>query len=103
MVDLGPDGSFAKAGRSAKKGVTALRGGGLRRLRPTAAAGHSLARHLPRAVVAEVRLLRTATRIRERHAHDRAFSFFDFPAAVIAHEHRFTRHISSSEFLRDGR
>src|SRR6266496_3171054 len=56
-------------------------------LRPAAAPGRGVAGQLARAVVAEIRLLRAATRIREIETHRRAFSFRHFLAAVVADEH----------------
>jgi hypothetical protein len=46
-----------------------------------------VAGHTAGAVVAEVGLLRPAARVREIQAHRGAFSFADFPSAVIADEH----------------
>jgi hypothetical protein len=53
------------------------------------------ARHLARAVVAEVALLRTATRIRIRQTKHRSLPLSDFLAAVIADENRFPSQLSS--------
>src|SRR5436190_4438463 len=56
-------------------------------LRPSPSPGGCLPRHLACTVVAEIGLLRAAARVREVEPHRRAFSFFDFPAAVVTDEH----------------
>src|ERR1041384_746534 len=64
-----------------------IRSGRGRGLRPAAAAGDGLARQLPRAVVAEIGLLRAAAGVGEVEAHRRAFSLLNFAPAVVADEH----------------
>src|ERR1041385_1710877 len=56
-------------------------------LRAAAAAAAGLAPQLPRAVVAEIGLLRAAACVRAVEAHRRAFSLLNFAPAVVADEH----------------
>ena len=83
-----------RAGRGPPVG-SACRG----RLRPTAAPGRRLARHLPGAGVAQVGLLRAAARVVEVDAHHGALRLVDFVAAVVANEHGLSRQV----FLLDQR
>jgi hypothetical protein len=57
------------------------------RLRPPASPRDGVTGHSARAVVAQIGLLRTAAGIGEVQPHHGAFSFTDFPAAVVTDEH----------------
>ena len=74
-------------------GEKSLRGG----LRPAAAASGGPARHLARAVVAEIRGLGAPARVRVRHPHSGALALADFLAAVVAHENGFSSQCSSRD------
>ena len=56
------------------------------RLRLPAAAGGRAPRHAGRAGIAEVGFLRSAPRVGKGETHGRAFSFVDFPAALVTDE-----------------
>jgi hypothetical protein len=87
--------------------IAVAAGFGLRRLRAGAAAATSrrLTRHLPRTVVAEVALLRTAPRVGEGQAKCRSLSFADFLSAIVTNEHRLSSQCSScfASGISDGR
>src|SRR5213083_521726 len=77
--------------------MTALRGDGLG---PPSAPRRRVTGHPAGAVVAEIGLRRTATRIGIVDSHRRAFTFIDFVATVVTDEHRLASHDSSSFFDR---
>src|SRR3954468_17794014 len=57
------------------------------RLRTSPPASRRHARHVPGAVVAEIRLLRPAPRVRVGHAQDGTLAFVHFLATTVANEH----------------
>ena len=63
-------------------------------LRPAATAGNGRARHAAGARITEIGLLRTTTRIVERHAKNGALSFPDFGPARITNENGLSSHDS---------
>src|ERR671935_2997630 len=71
-----------------KSGKRSLRGC----LRTPAAARDLLPRHVARAVVTQVSLLRAPPCVGKRNPRRRALSLFHFIAAVVAHQDRFSRH-----------
>src|SRR2546430_7212635 len=73
--------------------MTALRGDGLG---PPSAPPGRVTGHPAGAVVAEIGLLRPATRIGMVDSHRRAFTLIDFVATVVTDEHRLASHDSSS-------
>src|SRR6266513_4178737 len=77
--------------------MAALRGDGLGP--PSAPCGRVTGQSAG-AVVAEIGLLRTATRIGIVDSHRRAFTLIDFVATVVTDEHRLASHDSSSFFDR---
>src|SRR5207302_10175203 len=66
------------------------------RLGPAAAARHRGAGQIPRARVAEVRLLRSTPSVGVINAHHGALSFTDFRATTVANQNRLSSHARSS-------
>jgi len=61
-------------------------------LRPAAATGYGLARHLAGAGVAKIRLLRATPRVGEIDPHDGALCLLDLLAAIVADKSRYACH-----------
>jgi hypothetical protein len=81
---MGPDRAEGRISTAPQAWIRSGRGRGLR---PAAAPRDGLAGELPGTVVAEIGLLGAAAGVSEVEAHRRAFSFLNFPAAVVADEH----------------
>jgi hypothetical protein len=63
-------------------------------LRPAPTAGNGRTRHAAGARITKIGLLRTATRIVERHAKNGALSFPDFGPACITNQNGLSSHDS---------
>jgi hypothetical protein len=66
--------------------------------RPSAATGDGGPGHPARAAVAEIRLLRAASRVGVIETHHCALSFTDFGAAAVAYQNGLSSHQQSSLF-----